>query len=419
MPEAPETQDHGTFEVDLPAAQSVPLRQGEERHEGALNLDHAQRNDSMRAELIALLKRIDGPAGGEVYGAAAAELSKHQGGASARKRRQASMQLVDRLKKETFKRGDRWEGPCVPATAINLNPVELRLIIGGDGRWCLPPAGKGEKINLKFKGRVFTGSYMTISTPWTYFAHTGTANDRQTGSDMPAGDYRYVPPLGLVHQFHEHFVEGASDAQGMGGLLIFEGDIHTLDAKRLERSEGSIWVPKKDFVEGSIAEVVYTVERQSLTAYLERMLVMQRNFADMKINEGHGYATAQSDILRNQLSNDHRIWHNYALAMGYIEKALPWAVERLFDKPTNEAIYCPDCHERQSDPEQYFCSNCNAPFDTLKAFLAGKIVSPDRLAMYEGEDFEKIIAETNRRRAKIALLETPPKVKGAKAAEKE
>ena len=47
------------------------------------------------------------------------------------------------------------------------------------------------------------------------------------------------------------------------------------------------------------------------------------------------------------------------------------------------------------------------------------MVSPDRLAMYEGEYWEKIVAETNRRRSKIALLDTPPKVKGAKAAEKE
>ena len=417
MPEIPET-----FEVDLPPAQSVPLRQGEERQEAALNMDRTQRNDSVRADLLALLKRIDGPAGGEVYGAAAVEISKHQGGASARKRRQAAMQLVDRLKKETFKRGDRWEGPCVPATVINLNPVDLKLIIGGDGRWCIPPAGKGEKINLKFKGRIFAGSYMTITSPWTYFAHTGTANDKQTGADMPAGEQHYVPPLGLAYQFHEHFVEGAADAQGMGGVLIFEGDIHNLDAKRLERSENSIWVPKKEYLEGSIAEVVYPVERHSLTTYLEQMLVMQRNFADMKINEGHSFATAQSDILRNQLSNDHRIWHNYALAMGYIDKALPWAVERLFDRPTNEVIYCPDCHERQSDPEQYFCSNCNAPFDTLKAFLAGKMVSPDRLAMYEGEDWDKIVAETNRRRSKIALLDMPPEVKAARArkpAEKE
>ena len=79
------------------------------------------------------------------------------------------------------------------------------------------------------------------------------------------------------------------------------------------------------------------------------------------------------------------------------------------DKPSVQAIYCPDCHEKQSHVDQWFCPNCNSPFDALKAFLAGKPVSADRLAVYEGEEWDQIAKEHARRQAKIAILETKPK----------
>ena len=227
---------------------------------------------------------------------------------------------------------------------------------------------------------------------------------------MPSVEYNYVPPWGLAHQFYDHFVAGAADAQGMGGVIIFEGDIHVLDAKRMERNDGMIWVPKKEITLDGFGDVVYVVEQARFMDCVEQAVVMQRNYADAQVNEGHNYATAQSDVIRNQLSNYHRVWHNYALELGYIDAALPWAVERLGgDKPNVQAVCCPDCHEKQTHTEQWFCSNCNSPFDALKAFLAGKQVSPDRLATYEGEEWDAIVTEQHRREAKIAMLKLPTK----------
>lgn len=400
MPDMPEVQEDMEFSV---AAVDVPTREGEQRFQAGLNLEDQRRKEAIIAELRAQLKQMEGKTQGEIM--------KYSSSPSARRRQITARKKIEELQKLTYRREDRWEGPCSPSTVINLNPVPVKLQ-GELQRWSIPAAGKGEKVELNFRGRKFTGSYLTIRTPHLYPAHTGTNNDKQTGIDMPAVDYLYISPIGLAHQFYSHFVEGSQDSQYMGGIIIFEGDIHTLDPKRLARNNGRIWVPKKEITLDGFGDVVYTVEAMSLVECVERSVTTQRNYADRQINEGHGYATAQSDIIRNQLSDYHRVWHNFALGLGYRDEALPWAVNGLKDTPVTQAVFCPDCRNRQKDPEQYFCTNCNAPFDALKAFLAGKSVSPDRLAVYEGEEWDAIVAETQKRRAKIALLEEPKAKKG-------
>ena len=398
MPEAPVTQD---LEVELPRSTDVPIREGEGAYQSLLNLEDSRRKESIIADLQAQLKRLAGTSVNEMR-------TKFASSPSARRRQLSARKKMDELVKLTHKRGDHWEGPCTPATVINLNPVPLSLQ-GELQAWSVPACGKGLPVTLKFRGRRFVGSYLTIKTPHLFPAHTGTTSDKQSGVDMPSVEYQYVPPLGLAHQFYSHFVTGSADAQGMGGILIFEGDIHTLDGKRLKATGGTVYRPKKDITLDGFGDVVYTVEEVDFENELEAAVSAQRVYAEFRVNEGHNFANAQAQAERNQLNGDHRIWHNYALEMGYIEKALPWALERLTDKPNIQAVFCPDCHERQESTEQYFCKNCNSPFDALKAFLAGKVVSPDRLAVYEGDEWDQIAKEHARRQAKIAILETKPK----------
>lgn len=399
MPVEPEVQD--SIEIELPRQPEPPLREGEERYRAGIALEDARRRDSRVEELRRELERL-APAD-STNGAIR---TKYASSASARRRQIAHRKKLEELQKLTFKRGDHYEGPCAPATIINLNPAPLKLF-GELQRWSVPPAGEGLLIKLKFRNREFLASYMTIKTPHLYPVMAGTTNDKSSGVDLPTVDYQYIPPMGLVHQFFEHYVEGAADAQHMGGILIFEGDIHSLEKSMLERNEGCIWWPKKETTLEGFGDVVYVAEMRKLDHCMEQAVTMQRNFCDGRINEGHAFATSQNDILRNQLNDEHRTWHNFAVKMGYLEKPLSWAVERLRDNPSVEAVYCPDCHSRQESPEQHFCRECNAPFDALKSFLAGKTVSPDRLAVYEGEEWEAIQAEMQRRRAKIALLEEP------------
>lgn len=403
MPEAPAVPDHKT-EFSLP--QAVPLRDGEEKYAATINLEDARRKASEREQLLAeLRKELENPA------TAQTKLSNSK---SARARQLAIRNKVAELQTLTRKVGDRWEGPCAPATVINLNPVALTLQ-GELARFTVPVAGAGLKINLKFRGRAFTASYVTFSTPHVWFRITGTENDAIAGIGSFTGTPDYIPPIGLAHQFFAHYVEGAEDAQYMGGILIFEGDIHTLEKIK---PQGSVLVPWRQMAPDGSGNVSYGVEEKSLDECLEKALTQQRRYAESVIAEGHRFATSQADDIRNQLNNYHRLWHNWAMDRGYKETAEPWASERLQDSPGVQAIFCPDCRQKQTSPEQFFCPNCNAPFDACKAYLAGKVVSPDRLAVYDetSEQFKLILAENKRRRARIALLEETP-TRGKKAEE--
>lgn len=404
MPDMPAVVDE--FDIEMPETPraNLALREGEEERYGAgMRVEDDRRREATLEELRRQMKML-----GEGQGASLAEVAfKFARSPSARRRQIAVRKEVEKLQKQTFRRGDRWEGPCAPCTLINLNPVDLKLF-GELQRYTVPAAGQGlEVLNLSFKGRTFPSSYITFRTAHVMLAHTGTQNDTLAGVDTPAMEARHIPPLGLAHQFYSHYVEGAPDAQYMGGILMFEGDIHTLDKKRLAASESRIWVPKQEITLDGMGDAVYTVESLLLSECMGRTLTTQRKYAEGRIAEGHRYATSQSSIERNQLNNDHITWHNWALNRGYIEKPYSWASEQLQDSPMIQAVYCPDCRTRQENPQQYFCTSCNAPFDALQAFLAGKTVSPDRLAMYEGEEWNAIVTETARRKAKIAILNGP------------
>lgn len=397
MPEMPIVEND--LEISIPA---VPLREGEEKFAAGLELEDSRRKDSIIEELRLMVKNLAGTTQGAIMQRAM--------GANEKKRQRDARKKIEELRKLTHQRDGRWYGPCAPATVLNLNPVPLTLM-GELQRWSIPAAGKGLSIDLKFRGRTFRASYLTISTPHLYGAHTGTQNDKQSALEMPVIEFNYIPPIGLVHQFYEHFVEGANDAQGMGGVIIFEGDIHTLtNMAKLEKSDQRIWVPKKESLEG-YGDVVYIAESLMFEECMEASLMIQRKYAADQINEGHSYSISRADEQRNMLSNYHRTWHNFALDHSYIAKALPWATETLKSTPSTPLVHCPSCHMDQDSPEQYFCKNCNAAFDPLKAFLAGKNVPPADLAQYEGDEWDAIVKEMQRRKAKMAILELPAKPK--------
>ena len=401
MPETPAVQN----EVDVQIV-DVPSRQGESQD--MLNMEDSRRRAALTNELRAELKRLEGSAVGET-------MMKYAGSKSARRRQQILREKREELKKSTYRREDRWEGPCAPATILNFNPVGLHLY-GELQRWSVPASGAGKTIKVTHLGRTFAASYMTLSEPHVWSVIIGTQNDNLAGYDAVTIEARHIPPIGLAHQFYSHYVIGAADAQNMGGIVMFEGDIHTLDKQRLERAEGRIWVPKSETTLDGSGRVVYTVERESFVGCLEDALGKQREYAESVVAEGHSYATSNADLIKNQLTRYHILWHNWAMDHGYKTEAEPWASERLKDSPKIEAVFCPDCRERQKSPEQYFCTNCNAPFDACKAFLAGKAVSPDRLASYDADspEFKLILAEMRRRKANIAMLELPEEVKETK-----
>lgn len=402
MPESPAVSDE--LEVELPHVE-VPLRDGErERYGAIIDIEDVRIRESIMRSLNEQYKALTGSEGPS---AQAAMATKYAVGATAKQRQRAKRQLSERLKKETYKRGDRWEGPCVPFTVINFNPVPVSLVIEGTPK-TIPIAGKGNVITIGFRGRKFVGSYMLLDSPYIWGAHTGTQNDSKAGGDMPKIEFSYIPPAGLAHNFYEHFVSGANDAQGMGGIVVFEGDVHGLVREmKVNGDEARIWVPRKELTLDGMGDAVFTVEMKQLSEVMEESVNMQALYSDKQISEGHSYSTSQADAIRNMLSNYHRTWHNFSLAMGYIDKALPWAVERMNNSPKTQAVLCPNCQQRQATPEQWFCPNCNSAFDPLAAYLAGKNVPPADLTNYEGEEWDAIVAESKRRSAKMAIFNAP------------
>lgn len=392
---APDVQDVAEF--TLPP---VPLREGEEKFAAGLNLEHARRTEERRADLQQQLRELG-------QDSAASEIVAKSKVGKAERDRQRLVRIKVRELKDS--------GQSPPATVINLNPVQLELygLLRG---YNVAPCGKGLPIELKYRGRTFTGSYMTISTPKVWLKTIGSTGD-PTG-DRPTFSASHIPPIGIAHQFYLSYCSGTASGQRMGGIVIFQGDIHTLDKHRLDQAGRKLKVPRGEWIPDLPGEVMFVTHERALDEYLAAELTQQRAYAELVIAQGHGYATSNAEDERKQLNNRHIIWHNYALEMGYIKNKLAWASERLQDSPLVEAVFCPDCRTRQEDPEQYFCRNCNSPFDAFKAFMAGKQVSPDRLAAYDedSKEWKEIMAEMGRRRARMTLLEGAgePKAKRGK-----
>jgi hypothetical protein len=373
-------------EVSETVAIEVPLREGEEKFRAGMNLEDARRRESRVADLQEQLRALGQDS------AASEVVARTKAGRAERERQRIIRAKVREL---------QTSGQCHPATVVNLNPVGLDLS-GELISYGVPASGKGLQINLDFRGRRFVGSYVTIATPKIYLRTTGSTSD-PTG-DRPTFEAKHIPPIGIAHQFYLHYCSGAASGQRMGGILTFEGDIHTL--VKAQKAGKPIRAPRGEWVPDLPGEVGYVCHERTIEEYLGAELAQQRAYAELVIAQGHSYYSSQADEERRQLSNRHVVWHDYALRMGYIKTGLPWATEKLSDNPLREAVFCPDCRTRQEDPEQYFCRNCNSPFDAFKAFMAGRQVSPDKLAMYaeDSKEWKEIIAEMDRRRKRIAML---------------
>ncbi len=385
MPDLETPQDEVVVEIP-----DVPLREGEERFAAGLNLENLRRRESIIAGLQQQLRELG-------QDSAASHIIAKATGRSERERQRIIKAKVRELENS---------GLCPPATVINLNPVRLDLS-GELLNYSVPAAGKGKLINLSFNGRTFVGSYVTFATPRVWTRPTGVSMD--PSGDRPTMEAKHIPPLGIAHQFYLHYCSGASSGQRMGGILTFLGTIKELDDKSLLRNKNNLRVPRGEWDPDIPGEVNYVTYDRNLTDYLRNELQQQRMYAEMVIAQGHAYHSSQSEDERKQLSDRHRTWHDYALRMEYIKKPLGWAMETLQDSPLIEAVYCPYCHTQKDHPDQFFCK-CGAPFNPYEAFMAGKIVAPEHLAIYEedSKEWKDIMEKMEQQRRRLRLLNGEP-----------
>lgn len=378
---------------DAPAVSNFPLREGEEKHAPVLELDQAMRNESRLQFLEAELAKARGQ-GKPTY--------PIPDGPGAENRRRILQAKVKELHGLTRKENGRWSGPCAPFTVVNFNPVPLTLT-GGLQDQTIPAANTTtKKVTFNFKGRPFTGSYVTFKSPKVWWITRGFEN--KNGADVPTGEADYLAPVGIAHQFYQHYVSGAADALGMGGLLIFEGDIHELSKERSNGMAATLRTPVIDSENSTPSKRAYKVEEKTLNDLLQDCLMQQKRYTEAMIMQGHSLYYSQNIEEQKQRTAIHTTWHNYAMDKGWKSEPEEWASEMLTDSPDNTAVKCPGCGTKQPKGLPHFCPNCNAPFDAYASFMAGLPVPQSWLEGYEGEKWEKIVKESARRRDKAALL---------------
>lgn len=339
-------------------------------------------------------------------------------GRSANKRQKAVYELVRQLHFETRKAPDgRIEGPLRPCTAVNFNP--LRVLIEGQMRITIERPGTTDhhQVNMPFMGRVFRGHYCYIASaiqgerkpdkePTFYTTTTGHETDQILPIDVPTSEARVFSPhsIGceLVHQYN------SPDTKLMGGLLLFDQGPHMLSPDNLRKSDGRIWVPERAQL-GDSWRYSYTLRETTLEDELTRIFTTQREYMDVVLQQAHGYWSEQDPSSRKMITDTHRDWARYAKDMGYLLGELPEWVTAKLDTTTamKDLVPCPQCGTQQPNASTWFCRSCNAPYDTFKAFMAGKVVPQAFLELLEGDELKQVQAKLAERANKFVRFKVP------------
>jgi hypothetical protein len=333
------------------------------------------------------------------------EIMKWSRSPSAKRRQRQVLTKQQELREQTQTIDGRITGPLAPATVLNLNPVALRLS-GMLYHFMVPQAGFSDDVFVRFKhkGRVYSGHYVTIHNAHIWTATTGVSTDTTLGIDTPSTEAKYIPPIGLAHQFYDHYVTGAQDAQRMGGILVLEGDKRALK-RALESDQGYIYKPiARPLMDGQ-GGVVYRTERVSIWDEIEEQTQIQAEYCDAKIVEAHAWHVTNNIIQQNMISAEHRAWAHWAVKMGFLDKLPPWATKQLSKTTLVEVVSCKDCGQVKPEGDAFICQGCGRPYDIFQAFMNGVNVAPQYLEMLEGEEFDQVAQALAERRKKRAKLE--------------
>ena len=344
-------------------------------------------------------------------------------GRSAEKRVKAVKELVRTLQYETRKAPDgRIEGPLRPCTAINFNPIAL--VIEGQLRLTIQKPGTTDhhQVNMPFMGRVFRGHYCFIAStiqgerrpdkePTYYTTVTGHETDSVLPIDVPTSEARVFSPhsIGceLVHQYN------SPSTKLMGGILLFDQGPHMLSPENLRKNDGRIYVPERTQL-GDSWRYSYSLRETTLEDELTRIFTTQREYMDVMLQQAHGYWSEQDPNSRKMITDTHRDWARYAKQMEYLATLPEWVTAKLDTKASMaDLVPCPQCGTQQPNANTWFCRTCNAPYDTFKAFMAGKVVPQVYLELLEGEELQLVQQKLAERRAKFVEFTAPTKAPAA------
>ena len=318
-------------------------------------------------------------------------------------------------------------GQCTPFTVINFNPVPLGLsgVLKQYKVWT-PDDGKLPadvlRISLPWEGKARRGHVLTIREPKKDGKMVGAQAGASPGEVTAQREPKLYMPKEIAYSFLEHYSPvfaakpgtvlppAPKDARRIYGVLVFEGDIHTLEAI-LDQDD-----PAKRIINVPVCHI-QTIGKTSIKSfrtvpysfdkYLEQMFTGQKKFADGAITRAQQKWNG-TDQDRADISDVDRVWYRWAIDMGFAKQPAPgektWLNEYLTligdDGPKVDPNLrkCQACRAIEPEPNTPFCPKCAAPINTFTTFMAGFPVADAWLMALKGEEREVALAEMKLRK---------------------
>lgn len=335
----------------------------------------------------------------------------------------AMLALRAELEAQTMKGDDgRLHGPLQPCTIINLNPCWLK--IGGGMKTNVPPYDWGGRSDdegkpLKNKklflrgGREHTGHVLTVSDAQTWLSPGGHTDHIDVGWAQPTLTPRYMSPDMICwHIWREYMTESGS-AQLMGGVLIFDGDIHELDKARLDRSRGAVLVPEGYPIPHGKGRYGIRLVKRDFAEMLNTAIEQQKDYLNRVAQSAYERFNSKDEEKRNSITISDRRWGKFGVEVGYLESA-PWMLELPNANATADARkICPVCREDTVDPALLLCPACKAPYNadcTVEAVKRGYPVAESFIDTLDDAHHKEVMehlskqAARRREREKLAAV---------------
>lgn len=255
-------------------------------------------------------------------------------------------------------------GLAQPATILNFNPVAAALDggIGFKVPSILDPSVKDEdRFHVKFEGRDYAASVLTVRTPKTFTQ----IKDVKVDDDVAQGVYevKACKQIEIAHNFLIAYTSGTPSSSGMGGIVVFEGDLKQFGNR--DKNEGvKIRVPKFIRLPNNTRE--YITETKSFNECVKSALGTQRIYCTSQTQQAQAYWDQEDQ--RGNITPVHRLWHQYEMDMGWRQTAAPWIT-----LTTEGAVTCEGCGEPKKRVTAFFCHKCARPYQPFEAYVAGEL----------------------------------------------
>lgn len=290
-------------------------------------------------------------------------------------------------------------GRLKPSTIINFNPVSLK-VQDMNAPWRIPAATDAAKkgIELNHGGRRYKGAQFTVREP-AFNAWIKDVVKPADEGENPDGKYDpyFILPIELTDQFRIEYTTPSKIP--MGGVLVIEGDIHSLIHKG--NLVPQILVPRSKRLPNGRRS--YYSEVADTQKELAATFSMQKDYCNFMVQQGDEYN--QDDANRKNITPVHRLWLTFAIDMGWKQTVPDWMNSKF---ESEEA--CKGCGKGRTRADAWFCI-CGRPYNPYAAFMAGENVAESYLYSLKGKELDDVMKELSRREKLRAAIrgEAPSK----------